>query len=85
MRVRAMARSRSKKPLAAGGRPKNEGKRRGKIQNNAKDTTAAIARLEITLDDVKPLVMRQLEVPISIPLDRLLGRRAARRPQGQPC
>lgn len=33
--------------------------------------TAAIARLKITLDDVKPLVMRRLEVPLSIRLDRL--------------
>jgi hypothetical protein len=33
--------------------------------------TAAIARLKITLDDVKPLVMRCLEVPLSIRLDRL--------------
>jgi hypothetical protein len=34
-------------------------------------TTAAIACLKITLDDVKPLVMRHLEVPLSIRLDRL--------------
>jgi len=34
-------------------------------------STAAIARIEITLDDVKPLVMRRLEVPLSIRLDRL--------------
>jgi Plasmid pRiA4b ORF-3-like protein len=33
--------------------------------------TAAIARLKITLDDVKPVVMRRLEVPLSIRLDRL--------------
>lgn len=33
--------------------------------------TAAIACLKITLDDVKPLVMRRLEVPLSIRLDRL--------------
>jgi hypothetical protein len=33
--------------------------------------TAAIARLKITLDDVKPLVLRRLEVPLSIRLDRL--------------
>jgi hypothetical protein len=33
--------------------------------------TAAIARLKITLDDVKPLVIRRLEVPLSIRLDRL--------------
>jgi Plasmid pRiA4b ORF-3-like protein len=31
----------------------------------------AIARLKITLDDVKPLVMRRVEVPLSIRLDRL--------------
>src|SRR5579875_2037172 len=34
-------------------------------------STAAIARLKITLDEVKPLVMRRLEVPLSIRLDRL--------------
>jgi hypothetical protein len=34
-------------------------------------STAAIARLKIILDDVKPLVMRCLEVPLSIRLDRL--------------
>jgi hypothetical protein len=34
-------------------------------------STAAIVRLRITLDDVKPVVMRRLEVPISIRLDRL--------------
>jgi Plasmid pRiA4b ORF-3-like protein len=33
--------------------------------------TVAIARLKIALDDVKPLVMRRLEVPLSIRLDRL--------------
>jgi Plasmid pRiA4b ORF-3-like protein len=33
--------------------------------------TAAIARLKIILDGVKPLVMRRLEVPLSIRLDRL--------------
>jgi Plasmid pRiA4b ORF-3-like protein len=33
--------------------------------------TVAIARLKIILDDVKPLVMRRLEVPLSIRLDRL--------------
>jgi len=33
--------------------------------------TDAIARLKITLDDVKPPVMRRLEVPLSIRLDRL--------------
>ena len=32
---------------------------------------AAIARLKILLDDVKPVVMRRLEVPLSIRLDRL--------------
>jgi Plasmid pRiA4b ORF-3-like protein len=32
---------------------------------------ADIARLKITLDDVKPVVMRRLEVPLSIRLDRL--------------
>ena len=33
--------------------------------------TAAIARLKITLDNVKPLVMRRPKVPLSIRLDRL--------------
>lgn len=31
----------------------------------------AIARLEITLDDVEPKVLRRLEVPLAIKLDRL--------------
>jgi hypothetical protein len=31
----------------------------------------AIARLKITLDDVKPAVLRRIEVPLAIPLDRL--------------
>ena len=30
-----------------------------------------IARLKITLDDVKPAVLRRIEVPVTIPLDRL--------------
>jgi Plasmid pRiA4b ORF-3-like protein len=34
-------------------------------------SSAVIARLKITLDDVKPLVLRRLEVPLSIRLDRL--------------
>jgi hypothetical protein len=34
-------------------------------------STAAIARLKITLEDVKPLVMRRLEVPLSTRLDHL--------------
>jgi Plasmid pRiA4b ORF-3-like protein len=33
--------------------------------------TAAIARLKITLDDVKPTVLRRIEVPFDIRLDRL--------------
>jgi len=33
--------------------------------------STAAARLKITLNDVKPLVMRRLEVPLSIQLDRL--------------
>jgi hypothetical protein len=34
-------------------------------------TADAIARLKITLDDVKPAVLRRVEVPLSIRLDRL--------------
>jgi len=34
-------------------------------------TTAAIARLKVTLDDVEPKVVRRIEVPIDIKLDRL--------------
>jgi len=34
-------------------------------------TASAIARLKITLDDVKPKVQRQVEVPLTIRLDRL--------------
>ncbi|OYV41440.1 MAG: hypothetical protein B7Z80_01660 [Rhodospirillales bacterium 20-64-7] len=34
-------------------------------------TAASIARLKINLDDVEPKVMRRLEVPFSIRLDRL--------------
>jgi hypothetical protein len=34
-------------------------------------TTASIARIKITLDDVEPKVLRYLEVPFSIRLDRL--------------
>jgi hypothetical protein len=30
-----------------------------------------VARLKITLDDVKPLVLRRIEVPLNIRLDRL--------------
>ena len=30
-----------------------------------------IARLKITLDDVKPQVLRRIEVPVGIKLDRL--------------
>ena len=33
--------------------------------------TAAIARLKVTLDDVKPKVLRRIEVPADIRLDRL--------------
>jgi hypothetical protein len=34
-------------------------------------TAATIARLKITLDDVKPAVLRRVEVPFDITLDRL--------------
>jgi hypothetical protein len=34
-------------------------------------TSAAIARLKVTLDDVEPKVVRRIEVPIDIKLDRL--------------
>ena len=34
-------------------------------------TASTIARLKITLDDVKPAVQRRIEVPLSIRLDRL--------------
>ena len=34
-------------------------------------TTDAIARLKITLNDVKPQVLRRIEVPLAIRLDRL--------------
>ena len=33
--------------------------------------TSAIARLKVTLDYVEPLVMRRIEVPVDIRLDRL--------------
>ena len=33
--------------------------------------TAAIARLKITLDDVEPKVLRRIDVPLGIRLDRL--------------
>jgi hypothetical protein len=34
-------------------------------------TSTSIARLKITLDDVKPAVVRRVEVPLTIRLDRL--------------
>jgi Plasmid pRiA4b ORF-3-like protein len=34
-------------------------------------SAATIARLKITLDDVKPAVLRRVEVPFDIRLDRL--------------
>ena len=34
-------------------------------------TAPSIARLKVTLDDVKPAVQRRLEVPLTIRLDRL--------------
>lgn len=34
-------------------------------------TAATIGRLKITLDDVKPAVLRRIEVPLTIRLDRL--------------
>src|SRR5438046_9787636 len=34
-------------------------------------SAATIARLKITLDDVKPVVLRRVEVPFDIRLDRL--------------
>lgn len=34
-------------------------------------TATSIARLKVTLDDVKPAVQRRLEVPLTIRLDRL--------------
>ena len=33
--------------------------------------TSSIARLKVTLDDVKPAVLRRVEVPLTIRLDRL--------------
>ena len=32
---------------------------------------AAIARLKVTLDDVEPKVLRRIEVPLGLRLDRL--------------
>src|SRR5260370_34207761 len=41
-------------------------------------TTTSIASLKVTLDDVKPVVQRRIEVPLTIRLDRLhLGLQAA--------
>lgn len=34
-------------------------------------TTNAIARLKVTLDDVEPKVLRRIEIPLTIKLDRL--------------
>src|SRR6478736_7756473 len=34
-------------------------------------STASIARLKLTLNDVEPVVLRRVEVPRDIPLDRL--------------
>jgi hypothetical protein len=34
-------------------------------------TAASIAHLKITLDDVEPVVMRRVDVPLTIRLDRL--------------
>jgi hypothetical protein len=34
-------------------------------------TASTIARLKITLDDVKPIVQRRVEVPLTMRLDRL--------------
>jgi hypothetical protein len=34
-------------------------------------SAASIARLKITLDDVKPAVLRRIEVPLTLRLDRL--------------
>ena len=34
-------------------------------------TATSIARLKVTLDHVKPLVLRRIEVPLTITLDRL--------------
>ena len=34
-------------------------------------TADPIARLEITLDDVQPRVLRRIEAPLAIQLDRL--------------
>jgi hypothetical protein len=34
-------------------------------------TADTIARLKITLDDVKPTILRRIEVPFDIRLDRL--------------
>lgn len=38
-------------------------------------SSATIARLKITLDDVKPPVLRRVEVPFDIRLDRLHRKR----------
>ena len=40
-------------------------------ENGAMATPQEIVRLKITLDDVKPTLMRRIEVPVSIPLDTL--------------
>lgn len=34
-------------------------------------TAGSVARLKILLDDVEPVVMRRVEVPLALPLDRL--------------
>jgi Plasmid pRiA4b ORF-3-like protein len=43
-------------------------RRRG---NRRMTTRPAIARLKVTLEDVEPAVMRRLDVPLTIRLDRL--------------
>ena len=40
-------------------------------ENAAMATLQEIVRLKITLDHVKPIVMRRIEVPVSITLDTL--------------
>lgn len=34
-------------------------------------TTTSVARLKVVLDDVEPQVMRRLDVPLNVRLDRL--------------
>jgi len=61
-------------PVMGPSRPTGAGIRQGRGRENAMTSNATeIVRLKVSLDHVRPTVMRRIEVPIGMKLDTLHG------------